>query len=238
MRSASGAIDADHDRDRSSVGVFTAHYGALRRTSSRVPALRFRIEMPTPFADITHLIDIDDADEIEAALAETDARGLTRLARAMLWHRAGECIELLRECSSCSELLASGGYDPVHLLTHLRSGIGRREANMDIAPEGRGGAQRDQGYGTWIRFGAREFLTGTALAGMSVPESQRQVILHELAHAAGDVIPPDGGDPQESVRNQHRITRLCLPDVYRRTTDEQGGAHVAASTAVTRFVRR
>lgn len=184
--------------------------------------------MQTPFADITHLIDLDAADEIEAALAGINSRELTRLARAMLWHRAGECIELLRERPSCSELLASGGYDPIDLLTHLRLGIGRRGANMDIAPEGRGGAQRDQGYETWIRFGAREFLIGTALASMSVPESQRQVILHELAHAAGDVIPPDGGDPQESVRNQHRITRACLPDVYRRITGESGGALAAA----------
>jgi hypothetical protein len=30
------------------------------------------------------------------------------------------------------------------------------------------------------------------------------------------VIPPDGGNPQESVRNQQRITRACLPETQER----------------------
>lgn len=160
--------------------------------------------------DIDYFARLDDAESVRGAIAGCSAREIKQLARSVLRLRADECIEILRTCATCHALLASGGYDPVHLLTYLRDSIGRRGANMDIAPEGGGGAQRDQGYETWIRFGAREFLTGTSLAGMTVPESQRQVILHELAHAAGDVIPPDGGDPEESVRNQHRITRLCL----------------------------
>src|ERR687886_424664 len=93
-------------------------------------------------------------------------------------------------------------------------------------PGGGGGARRDpsqrgQGYETRIRFGPREFLTGLSLEGMTLAESQLQVILHELAHAAGDVIPPDGGNAPESVRNQHRITRACLPETYERIKGEE-----------------
>ena len=164
--------------------------------------------------NIDYLARLDDPSSVRAAIEGCSASELKRIARSMLSLRTDECIEILRACASCHALLAAGGYDPIHLLTYLRASVGRRGANMDIAPEGGGGAQRDQGYETWIRFGAREFLTGTSLAGMTVPESQRQVILHELAHAAGDVIPPDGGNPAGSVRNQHRITRACLPAAY------------------------
>jgi hypothetical protein len=156
---------------------------------------------------------------IGEAVSELEPEELTELAREVLRVRASEALELLLTCAPCYALLSGGGYDPVALLETLRASIGRRGAQMDINESGRGGSQRGQGYETEIRFGPREFLTGTALDGMTVRESQLQVILHELAHAAGDVIPPDGGNPAESVRNQHRITRACLPEVYERIVD-------------------
>ncbi|MBV9957768.1 MAG: hypothetical protein JO360_05070 [Acidobacteria bacterium] len=154
--------------------------------------------------------------ELEEAVSGLEPAELTELAREVLRVRAVEALELLRTCEPCYALLSGGGYEPVALLDALRESIGRRGAQMDIDVSGQGGSQRGQGYGTEIRFGPREFLTGTSLDGMTVRESQLQVILHELAHAAGDVIPPDGGNPAESVRNQHRITRACLPEVYER----------------------
>lgn len=157
--------------------------------------------------------DAGRAGEAFNALAPVELR---EVAREVLRERAGEAIEVLRRCEPCYALLSSGGYDPIHLLEKLRDNIGRPFAQMDIDESGRGGSQRGQGYETHIRFGPREFLTGTSLDGMSVRESQLQVILHELAHAAGDVIPPDGGSPAESVRNQERITRACLPETYER----------------------
>ena len=130
--------------------------------------------------------------------------------------RVGEAINLLRGCEPCYQLLSGGGYDPVELLETLRASIGEADAQMDIDESGRGGSQRGQGFETRIRFGPQEFLTGTSLDGMTIHESQLQVILHELAHAAGDVIPPDGGNAAQSMRNQHRITRACLPEIYER----------------------
>lgn len=154
--------------------------------------------------------------EIEEALAALTPFEIKELARSVLRERAGEAIEILQRCEPCRTLLASGGYDPVELLQALRDNIGRRNAQMDIDESGRGGSQRGQGFDTRIRFGPREFLTGTSLDGMTLRESQLQVILHELAHAAGDVIPPDGDDWRESVRNQQRIARACLPETYER----------------------
>ncbi|MFN2455893.1 MAG: hypothetical protein ABR577_16915 [Pyrinomonadaceae bacterium] len=159
---------------------------------------------------------MDDASLIREAIGDLSASEIKELARGVLRLRAEEALEILRACDSCRELLSSGGYDPVHLLETLSNSIGAKSAQMDIDASGRGGSQRDQGYDTRIRFGPREFLTGTSLDGMTVRESQLQVILHELAHAAGDVIPPDGNNPDESQRNQQRITRACLPDVYER----------------------
>jgi hypothetical protein len=162
-----------------------------------------------------------DPAEIARALAPLSPLELKHLARNVLWERAGEAIDLLRDCATCRELLSEGGYDPVELLETLRDSIGQPDAQMDIDESGLGGSQRGQGLETRIRFGPLEFLTGTSLAGMTVRESQLQVILHELAHAAGDVIPPDGGNPQESMRNQHRITRACLPETYERIDSQQ-----------------
>ena len=164
---------------------------------------------------LQHFASLDEAD-LRARLTELSAVELKELARIVLRERIGEAIEVLRNCPPCHELLSGGGYDPVALLQTFRAGVGRRDAQMDIDPQGGGGSQRGQGSETWIRFGPREFLTGLSLDGMTVRESQIQVILHELAHAAGDVIPPDGGNPGESVRNQHRITRACLPETYKR----------------------
>jgi hypothetical protein len=168
------------------------------------------------FINIDHLVGLDEPASVRVALAGCSARELKRCARSMLRLRADECIGILRDCGSCYALLTAGGYDPVPLLTYLRGSIGRHGARMDIDMAGGGGVERDQGYETWIRFGPLEFLIGTSLPGMTIRESQQQVILHELAHAAGDVIPPDGNNPAESLRNQRRITRACLPDVYRR----------------------
>ncbi len=169
-----------------------------------------------PLAPLLEIALTGDAAAINEAIADLPSVELKQLAREVLRVRAGEAIEILRSCESCRELLSGGGYDAIELLGTLADNIGARSAQMDIAASGRGGSQRDQGFNTRIRFGPREFLTGTSLDGMSVRESQLQVILHELAHAAGDVIPPDGGNPEESVRNQQRITRACLPEVYER----------------------
>ncbi|HEX8097606.1 MAG TPA: hypothetical protein VF507_06200, partial [Pyrinomonadaceae bacterium] len=122
----------------------------------------------------------------------------------------------------CRALLSAGGYDPVELLSAFRERVGLRGAQMDIDESGGGGSQRGQGWETEIRFGPMNFLTGLSLDGMTLRESQLQVILHELAHAAGDVIPPDGGNPAESVRNQERVTRACLPETYERISRESG----------------
>ena len=167
-------------------------------------------------AHVEEIEGLADPTLIEEALAALKPAEVRRLARGMLWKRAGEAIEILRSCGPCRELLSGGGYDPIELLEALRNSIGQRDARMDIDVSGGGGSQRGQGFETEIRFGPNNFLSGIALDGMSVRESQLQVILHELAHAAGDVIPPDGGSATESVRNQHRITRACLPETYRR----------------------
>jgi hypothetical protein len=152
---------------------------------------------------------------------ETLAPGeLTQLARVVLRERIFDAIEGLRDCAPCRELLSGGGYDPIAMLLAFSERIGQRGAQMDIDESGGGGSQRGQGFETWIRFGPINFLTGLSLDGMTLRESQVQVILHELAHAAGDVIPPDGGNPQESVRNQQRITRACLPETYERISQE------------------
>ena len=167
-------------------------------------------------ARLTSLALTKDEAELTEALSTLGPVELREVAREVLRVRSGEALEVLRGCAPCYELLASGGYDPVALLGKLRDTIGRPRAQMDIDESGGGGSQRGQGLETHIRFGPTEFLTGTSLDGMSVRESQLQVILHELAHAAGDVIPPDGGNPAESVRNQQRITRACLPETYER----------------------
>jgi hypothetical protein len=158
----------------------------------------------------------DDEAKIKETVAALAPEELRALAREVLRERAGEAVEVLRTCAPCHELLSGGGYDPVALLETLSRSIGHARARMDIDESGGGGSQRGQGYETHIRFGPREFLTGTSLDGMTLRESQLQVILHELAHAAGDVIPPDGGNAAESMRNQHRITRACLPETYER----------------------
>jgi hypothetical protein len=165
----------------------------------------------------------DDEAEIKEAVATLAPGALKELAREVLRVRVGEAVELLRGCAPCYQLLSGGGYDPVALLETLRASIGEAGAQMDIDESGRGGSQRGQGFETRIRFGPQEFLTGTSLDGMTVHESQLQVILHELAHAAGDVIPPDGGNAAESMRNQHRITRACLPEIYERINGENSG---------------
>ena len=157
-----------------------------------------------------------DEAEIKEAVSTLAPEAVKELAREVLRVRVGEAIDLLRGCAPCYQLLSGGGYDPVALLETLRASIGEAGAQMDIDESGRGGSQRGQGFETRIRFGPQEFLTGTSLDGMNVHESQLQVILHELAHAAGDVIPPDGGNAAESMRNQHRITRACLPEIYER----------------------
>ena len=164
---------------------------------------------------LRHFASLDET-ELRARITELSPAEIKELARIVLRERIGEAIEVLQNCPPCRELLSGGGYDPVALLQTFRGRVGRRDAQMDIDPQGGGGSQRGQGYETWIRFGPCEFLTGLSLDGMTVRESQLQVILHELAHAAGDVIPPDGGNPAESVRNQHRITRACLPETYER----------------------
>jgi hypothetical protein len=147
---------------------------------------------------------------------------LTELARVVLRERISDAIEVLRACAPCRDLLSGGGYDPVEMLLAFRERVGQRGAQMDIDESGGGGSQRGQGFETWIRFGPINFLTGLSLDGMTLRESQVQVILHELAHAAGDVIPPDGGNPPESYRNQQRITRACLPETYERISLESG----------------
>jgi hypothetical protein len=149
---------------------------------------------------------------------------LTELARVVLRERIFDAIEVLRDCAPCRDLLSGGGYDPVAMLLAFRERVGHRGAQMDIDESGGGGSQRGQGFETLIRFGPINFLTGLSLDGMTLRESQVQVILHELAHAAGDVIPPDGGNPQESVRNQQRITRACLPETYERIRSQEPGA--------------
>ncbi|HEV7857952.1 MAG TPA: hypothetical protein VGO91_04920 [Pyrinomonadaceae bacterium] len=149
---------------------------------------------------------------------------LTELARVVLRERISDAIEVLRACAPCRDLLSGGGYDPIEMLLAFRERIGQRGAQMDIDESGGGGSQRGQGFETWIRFGPINFLTGLSLDGMTLRESQVQVILHELAHAAGDVIPPDGGNPPESVRNQQRITRACLPETYERIRSQEPGA--------------
>ncbi len=159
---------------------------------------------------------LDDPALIREAISELSKTETKELARAVLRRRTDEAIEVLRACDSCRELLAGGGYDPIELLETLKNSIGKKAAQMDIDASGRGGSQMGQGYETRIRFGPLNFLAGTSLDGMTVRESQIQVILHELAHAAGDVIPPDGGNPAESLRNQQRITRACLPETYER----------------------
>lgn len=150
------------------------------------------------------------------AISGLSSAEVEELAREVLRERVGEAIQLLRDCAECRALLSRGGYDPLEMLEVFRARIGERGAQMDISEDGGGGSQRGQGFGTRIRFGPLNFLTGLSLGGMTLRESQLQVILHELAHAAGDVIPPDGGNPEESVRNQERITRACLPETYER----------------------
>jgi hypothetical protein len=175
-------------------------------------------------AELDRLTDLalsDDEVSIKEATALLEPEDLKILAREVLRIRTADAIDQLRECESCRSLLFSGGYDPIELLEEFRGKIGRRFAQMDIDESGLGGSQRGQGRRTRIRFGPREFLTGTALEGMTVRESQLQVILHELAHAAGDVIPPDGGNSEESVRNQHRITHACLPETYERIRTQE-----------------
>ncbi len=167
-------------------------------------------------AQLTSIALTKDEAELTEALSTLAPVELREVAREVLRVRSDEALKVLQDCAPCYELLASGGYNPVALLGKLRDNIGRPFGQMDIDESGGGGSQRGQGFETHIRFGPREFLTGTSLDGMSVRESQLQVILHELAHAAGDVIPPDGGNPAESVRNQQRITRACLPETYER----------------------
>jgi hypothetical protein len=167
-------------------------------------------------AELTSIALTKDEAELKKALSTLGPVELREVAREVLRVRSGEALKVLQDCAPCYDLLASGGYDPVALLGKLRDNIGRPFAQMDIDASGGGGSQRRQGFKTRIRFGPGEFLTGTSLDGMTVRESQLQVILHELAHAAGDVIPPDGGNPAESVRNQQRITRACLPETYER----------------------
>ncbi len=171
-------------------------------------------------AELTSAALNKDEAEIKESLASLAPEELREVAREVLRVRAGEALEILSNCQPCHELLSGGGYNPLALLATLRESIGQPSAQMDIDESGRGGSQRGQGYETHIRFGPREFLTGTSLAGMTVRESQLQVILHELAHVAGDVIPPDGGNAAESVRNQQRITRACLPETHERIKDE------------------
>jgi hypothetical protein len=180
---------------------------------------------PSPMSEedgarLKRIARLDNQAEIEEAVGALSSSELKGLARGVLRERAGEAIEILRTCAPCRALLSGGGYDPVELLEALRGSIGRRDAQMDIDESGHGGSQRGQGFETRIRFGPREFLTGISLDGMTVRESQLQVILHELAHAAGDVIPPDGGNAPESVRNQQRITRACLPETYERISSQ------------------
>ncbi len=181
-------------------------------------------------SDLSRLAQIalkeDDPTRLIEILDSLSTAQTKELARSVLRERAREAIEILESCEPCRNLLSGGGYDPVDLLATLRDSIGRKKkgAQMDIDASGGGGSQRDQGYETWIRFGPREFLTGLSLDGMTLRESQLQVILHELAHAAGDVIPPDGGNAEESLRNQQRITRACLPEVYERIRKEKTAA--------------
>jgi hypothetical protein len=171
---------------------------------------------------LKHVAMREEPEAIREALEGLSPAEVKQLARGVLGERVGEAIDLLRQCSSCHELLSSGGYDPLEMLELFRTRIGQRGAQMDIDESGGGGSQRDQGFQTRIRFGPINFLTGLSLPGMTLRESQLQVILHELAHAAGDVIPPDGGNPQESQRNQRRITRACLPETYERISHESG----------------
>ncbi len=177
-------------------------------------------------AELERLTDLalsSDENSLREATALLEPADLKIPAREILRIRSADAVELLRGCEPCRSLLSSGGYDPIALLEEFREKIGQRLAQMDIDESGRGGSQRGQGRRTRIRFGPREFLTGTALEGMTIRESQLQVILHELAHAAGDVIPPDGGNWEESVRNQHRITRACLPETYERIRTQETG---------------
>lgn len=159
--------------------------------------------------------------EMDAALNDLSPAEQKELARIVLRERVDEAIETLRACATCRELLSRGGYDPIALLAEFRQNIGRAFwAQMDIDPQGLGGAQRGAGYNTWIRFGPREFLTGIGLPGLTIRESQVQVILHELGHAIG-ALPADGHDGRESLRNQERIARACLPAGYARITGQK-----------------
>ena len=159
-------------------------------------------------------------EEMDTALNQLSPAEQKELARMVLRDRVDEAIEALRTCAACHELLSRGGYDPIAMLTEFRQNIGRvLWAQMDIDPKGLGGAQRGVGYGTWIRFGPREFLTGIGLPGLTIRESQVQVILHELGHAIG-ALPADGHDWRESLRNQERIARACVPAGYARITGQ------------------
>ncbi|HEY0006103.1 MAG TPA: hypothetical protein VGB17_15090 [Pyrinomonadaceae bacterium] len=172
------------------------------------------------FSRLRRIALADDPALISQAIGNLSAEEVRELAREVLRERIGEAMSTLRDCDSCRELLSSGGHAPIEMLEEFRLRIGQRGAQMDIDEEGGGGSQRGQGLRTRIRFGPANFLTGLSLSGMTLRESQLQVILHELAHAAGNVIPPDGGNPQESVRNQQRITRACLPETYERISRE------------------
>lgn len=173
-------------------------------------------EINAEYARLSDAAFAGDHGTVSDAFDKLEPDFMRDVARNVLRARVDEAVEVLRGCEPCRELLSSGGYDPIELLEELRKNIGRARAQMDIDESGQGGSQRGQGYNTRIRFGPRNFLLGTSLEGMTIHESQLQVILHELGHAAGDVIPPDGGNPEESMRNQHRITSACLPDTYER----------------------
>ena len=183
-----------------------------------------------PFSDAPALSDekqsqlrayatLETAEELNAALDMLTPAERKELARIVLRARVDEAIATLRDCDSCRELLSRGGYNPVAMLEAFRGNIGRKWAQMDIDPQGFGGAQRGAGFDTWIRFGPREFLTGIGLPGLTLRESQVQVILHELGHASGG-LPSDGNDYEESYRNQQRIARACLPEAYARISVE------------------
>jgi hypothetical protein len=177
---------------------------------------------------LRHVAALDETEMIKA-LEGLQPVELRELARIVLRERVTDAIEVLRDCAPCRELLSDGGYDPIELLETFRHNIGRWGAQMDIDESGLGGMQRGQGFDTRIRFGPREFLTGVSL-GLTLRESQIQVVLHELAHAAGDVIPPDGHSAEESVRNQERIARACLPEAYKRMKGQESEAVVKSLT--------
>jgi hypothetical protein len=171
---------------------------------------------------IERLLAFDDPASIHEAIANLSKLEIKELAREVLRKRADEAIEVLQTCDSCHELLAGGGYDPIELLETLRNSIGENQRNGHRRQRARWLAN-----GTGLRnthtLWPVNFLAGTSLDGMTVRESQIQVILHELAHAAGDVIPPDGNNPEESLRNQHRVTRACLPETYERIGRQYSG---------------